>query len=178
VLFFEVYLYLHGKVQNCRWGYYVTFIQRKCPCTMYMLILTHFVFTEEELRIADSKTTTTTSKLNLLNHTTYLHKPGIFCCSKITCRWFVFSSPDLKAQVSYSDRLLSVVRLSRSLSFRLSVCKRLDFDFFSRTTGPILTKLDTSHPWRKGIQVCSNERDCPSPKGDNSKRVKIHWTFF
>jgi hypothetical protein len=30
----------------------------------------------------------------------------------------------------------------------------------------------------KGIQVCSNEGDCPSPRGDNSKRVKIHWKFL
>jgi hypothetical protein len=29
----------------------------------------------------------------------------------------------------------------------------------------------------EGIQVCSNEGDSPSPKGDNSKRVKIHWNF-
>jgi hypothetical protein len=46
--------------------------------------------------------------------------------------------------------------------------------FFFRTTGPILTKLDINHPLREGIQVCSNERDCPSPKGDNSETVKIH----
>jgi hypothetical protein len=29
----------------------------------------------------------------------------------------------------------------------------------------------------KGIQICSKEGDIPSPRGDNSKRVKIHWTF-
>jgi hypothetical protein len=34
----------------------------------------------------------------------------------------IFSSPELKAQVSYSDRPLSVVRLSVSLSVCLSVC--------------------------------------------------------
>jgi hypothetical protein len=70
--------------------------------------------------------------------------------------------------MSYSDRLLSVVRLS--VNFYI-------FDF-SRTTGPILTKLGTNHPWGKVIQVCSNEGDCPSPRGDNSKTVKIHWYFF
>jgi hypothetical protein len=26
----------------------------------------------------------------------------------------------------------------------------------------------------EGIQVCSNEGDSPSPRGDNSERVKIH----
>jgi hypothetical protein len=45
--------------------------------------------------------------------------------------------------------------------------------FFSRTTGPILTRLGINH-WGGGILVCSNEGDCPSPRGDNSKRVKIH----
>jgi hypothetical protein len=46
--------------------------------------------------------------------------------------------------------------------------------FFSRTTGLILTKLGTNHLWLKGIQVCSSEGDCPSPRGGNSERVKIH----
>jgi hypothetical protein len=26
----------------------------------------------------------------------------------------------------------------------------------------------------KEIKVCSNKGDCPSPRGGNSKRVKIH----
>jgi hypothetical protein len=50
--------------------------------------------------------------------------------------------------------------------------------FFSRTTEPILTRLSTKHPWVKGIQVCSKERDSPSPRGDNSERVKMHWKFL
>jgi hypothetical protein len=29
--------------------------------------------------------------------------------------------------------------------------------FFSRTTGPILTRLGTNHPLVKGIQICSKE---------------------
>jgi hypothetical protein len=49
---------------------------------------------------------------------------------------------------------------------------------FSRTTGPILTRLGTNYPWSKGIQVCLKEGDCLSPRGENSKRVKIHWIFF
>jgi hypothetical protein len=53
----------------------------------------------------------------------------------------LFSSPELKAQVSYSDRPLSVIRLSIRLSVNFYI-----FDFFSRTTGPILTKLGTNHP--------------------------------
>jgi hypothetical protein len=81
----------------------------------------------------------------------------------------VFSSPELKAQVSFSDRPLSGVRLSVRLSVNFYI-----FDFFSRTTGPILTRLGTNHPWVKGIEVCSKEGDSPSPRGDNSERVKIH----
>jgi hypothetical protein len=46
--------------------------------------------------------------------------------------------------------------------------------FFSRTTGPIITRLDINHPRGEGIKVCSNEGDCPSPRGDNSETVKIH----
>jgi hypothetical protein len=45
---------------------------------------------------------------------------------------------------------------------------------FSRTTGPILTRLDTNHPWVKEIQVCTKEGDSLSPRGDNSERVKMH----
>jgi hypothetical protein len=46
---------------------------------------------------------------------------------------------------------------------------------FSRATGPILSRLGTiNHLWVEEIQVCSNEGDCPSPTGGNSKRVKIH----
>jgi hypothetical protein len=45
---------------------------------------------------------------------------------------------------------------------------------FSRTTGPILTGLGTNHPQVVGIQICTLEEDIPSPRGDNSERVKIH----
>ena len=83
----------------------------------------------------------------------------------------VFSSPELKAQVSFSDHLSSFV----CLSVRLSVCLCLSvclstfniFIFFSRTTGPISTKLGTMYPSVKGIQVCSYEGPSPFPRGDN-----------
>jgi hypothetical protein len=45
---------------------------------------------------------------------------------------------------------------------------------FSRTTGPILTRLEINHPWEKGILMFSNEGDSPSPRVGNSKRIKIH----
>jgi hypothetical protein len=46
--------------------------------------------------------------------------------------------------------------------------------FFSRTTGPILTRLGSNHHWRERIQVSLKEGDSPSLRGDNSERVKIH----
>jgi hypothetical protein len=93
-------------------------------------------------------------------------------CEKEVLRFFI-SSPELKAQVSYFDRLLSVVRLFVCLSVNIYT-----FDFFSRTGGPILTKLGTNYSWGKGIHISSNEGDCPSPRGYNSKRVKIHWKYL
>jgi hypothetical protein len=70
---------------------------------------------------------------------------------------FFLSSSELKAQVSFSDRPLSVC---------LSVCLSVNFyffDFFSRTTGPILTKLDTNHPW--GDSKLFKWRRLPFSKG-------------
>jgi hypothetical protein len=87
----------------------------------------------------------------------------------------VFSSAELKAQGSNSDRPLSIRQ--NILSFCLSVNFYI-FNFFSRTTGPILTRLGTNHPWGKGIQVCSNEGRHLSLRGDNSKRVKIHKKYL
>jgi hypothetical protein len=49
---------------------------------------------------------------------------------------------------------------------------------FSRTSGPILTRVDTNYPWVKGIKICSKEGDSLSPMGDNSERVNIHCKLF
>jgi hypothetical protein len=37
--------------------------------------------------------------------------------------------------------------------------------------------LGINQPWGKGIQVCSNEGDFPSTRGDNSKTVKYTENF-
>ena len=50
--------------------------------------------------------------------------------------------------------------------------------FFSRTTGPIWTKLGTKYPWVKGIQVCSKEVPRPFPGGDNYEIAKIQWQYL
>jgi hypothetical protein len=83
-------------------------------------------------------------------------------CQMVLVVLTIISSPELKAQVSYSDCLLSVVSLS--VNFYI-------FDFFFRTTWPILTRFGTNHPWGEGIQVCSNEEQHPSLRGNNTKRV-------
>jgi hypothetical protein len=76
---------------------------------------------------------------------------------------------------------LSSSELFWSPVVRASVRKSVNFyifDFSSRTTGPILTRLGTDHVWGEGFQVCSNEGDYPSPRGDNSESVKIHWKLL
>ena len=58
-----------------------------------------------------------------------------------------FSSPELKTQVSFSKDLSSV-------------CSSVNFshlNFFSRTAGPISTKLGTKYHYMNSIQVCLNE---------------------
>ena len=49
---------------------------------------------------------------------------------------------------------------------------------FSRTIGPILTRLSTNYLWVKVIQICSKEGDSPFPRGDDSERIKIHWKLL
>jgi hypothetical protein len=94
---------------------------------------------------------------------------GMIMSSKeILALSLIFSSPELKAQVSFSDRPFSSIRLSCRPSVNFYI-----FNFYSRTTGPILTRLCTNQPWVEGIQVCSNEGNIPPPRGDNSKRVKM-----
>jgi hypothetical protein len=78
--------------------------------------------------------------------------------------FLLFSSSELKAQVSFSDLLLSVVCLSVHPSVRLLTFHIFYFfPNFNKTWHITLGK---------GIQVCSNEVDIPSPREDNSKRVK------
>ena len=70
----------------------------------------------------------------------------------------IISSPELKAQVSISDRLLSVDR------FHI-------FIFFSRTTGSISSKLGTKHLLAKKIHVYLNKGPRPFPRGDNYEKA-------
>jgi hypothetical protein len=78
----------------------------------------------------------------------------------------IVSSPELKAQVSYSDRRSSVhPSICKLFTFLTSspspepnsknvkIHKKCFKIFFSRTIGPISIKLDTKHPWVKEIQI-------------------------
>ena len=106
----------------------------------------------------------------------YLHYFLSILLYIIHCISPLYSSPELKAEVSFSDRLLSVVCLSFCLFVRLKTFHI--FNFFSRTTWPISTKHATKHPWVKKIQVCSNEGSRPFPRGDNTENVKLYWKYL
>ena len=69
-----------------------------------------------------------------------------------------FSSPNLKAQVRFSDQNLSSFIV-------VIVVFGVVVNLFSRTTEPISTKLGTMHPWVKGIQDCSTEGPYPFTSG-------------
>jgi hypothetical protein len=47
--------------------------------------------------------------------------------------------------------------------------------FFSNTTGPILTRVDTNHPWVKEFKFVQRKRIAPLEGEiiDNSERVKM-----
>jgi hypothetical protein len=47
------------------------------------------------------------------------------------------------------------------------------FHIFFRTTGPILTKLGTNHPWGKEILNCSNKGSGFIQREDNLKNAKM-----
>ena len=80
----------------------------------------------------------------------------IVCSENFISAFVVFiSSPELKAQVSFFDWLVFVVR-------PLSVCK-----FFSFSTGLISTNLDTKQYWVKGVHVYSNDVLHPFQREDN-----------
>ena len=70
------------------------------------------------------------------------------------------------------------VRLYVGPSFCLCVCILFLTFIFSRTTGPISTKLGEKYPWVKGIQVCSNYRPYNSQRGDNWEILNINWQLL
>jgi hypothetical protein len=103
--------------------------------------------------------------------------PWASCYEKYWPKWLRWAMCPLGLLLAHlSWKLKWAILIARCPSVRLSVNFYI-FDFFSRTTGPILTRLGTNHHWGEDSN-CSNEGDCLSPRGDNSKRVKIHWKFL
>jgi hypothetical protein len=84
------------------------------------------------------------------------------------------SSPELKAQVNFSDRQFSVV--CPSVHLPLSV-RLLHFQLLQNRL------VNFNQSWHisssdKGDSELYKWRTPPSPRGDNSNRVKIHYNFF
>jgi hypothetical protein len=50
--------------------------------------------------------------------------------------------------------------------------------FLSITSRSISIKLDTIHPWVKGILNCSNKGPGPLQKGDNYKNTRMGWSHL
>jgi hypothetical protein len=46
--------------------------------------------------------------------------------------------------------------------------------FFSRTTGPILTRLSTNHPWVRGFKIVQRKEIAPLQGEIIAKKVTMH----
>ena len=73
----------------------------------------------------------------------------------------IFSPPELKAQVRFSDRLLSIARPS--------VCKLFTFSSFSPEPLGQFQEIWHKASLGEGDQVYSNDGPCPFPRGDNNE---------
>ena len=83
-----------------------------------------------------------------------------------------FRSTELKAQVSFSDRLLSVVRPSVCPS----VCKLFTFSSYSQEPlGQFQPNLTQSILGWWGFNFVQMKGPRPFPRGDNKEIAKIHW---
>ena len=85
------------------------------------------------------------------------------------CSWGFFFGYCCLAHLSWKLKWAFLITCCPS---SVSLLTSQIFIFFSRTTGPISTKLETKQPWVKGIQVWSNDRPRPFFKG---KVAKTHW---
>ena len=95
-------------------------------------------------------------------------------------RWANFNRNWHKASLGDGDSSLfkwRALSFPRGNNYEIVKIHWRNFKIFSRTTGPISTKLSTKHPWMKGIQVSSNEGHCPFPKGDNYEIAKTLTKF-
>ena len=81
----------------------------------------------------------------------------------------------LCAQVSFAKHLSFIVCLSVQVS--IHICSH-NYIKFSRTIGPISTKLGTEHLWVKGFLFCSNEGSCPFSTRRYSNKLKKYWQLL
>ena len=91
--------------------------------------------------------------------------------------YFFISAPELKAQVSINDRLLSVCPFVRSF-VRPSVCKLSTLPSSPEPLGQFQLNLAQSILGWREIQVSSNEGPCPFPRGDIYEITEIHWRIL
>ena len=80
----------------------------------------------------------------------------------------VFSSPELKAQVSFSDHLSSVVCLS------VRLCNFSHFHLLLKNHWANFNQTWHKVSLYEGVQVCSNEGPRPFQRGDNWEKIKIN----
>ena len=110
------------------------------------------------------------------------------CCCRC-CRWhkpFTFSSSSPEPQGQFQWIRIQVCSnegphpFPREDNYKIAKMHWLKLRIlFSRTTGPISTKLCTMPPWVMGIKVYSNEGSHPFPRGYNYEIAKKKlWQIF
>ena len=83
----------------------------------------------------------------------------------------IFSSPELKAQVTF---LIACCSSSLWPSIQLSVnCSH--FHLFPQNQLVNFKQTKHKNPWMKGIQDCTDEVISPFTKGDKNKKTEIYW---
>ena len=95
--------------------------------------------------------------------------------AKIRNHWTNFNQTWHKASLGERDSNLFKWKIPRGDNYEKAKIHWRNFKIFSRTTGPISTKLWKEHPWVKWIYVRSNERPRPFPRGHNNEIGKKHW---
>jgi hypothetical protein len=75
---------------------------------------------------------------------------------QIILRYREFKIIQIKGQVLFKGEIITKIQKIGWCHLKI---------FFSRTTGPILTRLGTKHPLAKGIQNCTM-KDNPFPQGE------------
>ena len=122
---------------------------------------------QEYLQIHQHWKKTYQNAIHFMNILQLTRKP-VFTYSPYKYSWSIFSSPELKAQVSFSDHLSSVVCLSICPFVCLSVRPYVNFSHFHLLLQNHWANFNqTWHkaPLVKWIQVCTNEGPPPFSKG-------------